>query len=308
MDSQSLNNVVFENKIKVRINGANLELINAPMNFSIKRTNEKEPNTCSLTIYNLNDVDISRLYDGIYSVEIYTNQYDLRTPDGELIWENVFTGMLREVLKPRKPRKPTKRKSKKPPKAPTARYYAPSIQYSGNEPDTYVTLELQEGNGIETSFFISRSYKSGQKAFDIIKDLARNMEMPVLFIGGLKDKEMNFNIPMYNIGLNCLHKMARYLDAKVTIVNGNIYFAPNSSSGTRIVHKYDEDNIPTPEFKEDKKIEVHTIFTPEIIPNEYIYITNKILRMDNGYRVLEVEHNFSNHDEDCETILTVKDT
>ena len=70
MSESPSNNVVFENKIKVRINGANLELINAPMNFNIKRTNEKEPNTCSLTIYNLNDTDISRLYDGIYSVEI----------------------------------------------------------------------------------------------------------------------------------------------------------------------------------------------------------------------------------------------
>lgn len=302
---QSTDNIVFENKIKVKINGANIELDNAPMNFTINRNNEKEPNTCSLNIYNLNDVDIAKLYDDIYSVEIYTNQYDLRTPDGELIWENVFTGMLREVLKPRKPSKAKKpRKSKK---SATPRYYAPSVQYNGDEPDTYITLELQEGNAVETSRFISRSYKSGQSAFEIIKDLARNLDMPVMFIGDLKDTTLNFNIPMYNIGLNCLHKMARYLDAKVTIVNGNIYFAPNSTTGSRIVHKYDEDNIPTPQFKEDKKIQIETIFTPEIIPNEYVYITNKILGMDAGYRVLEVEHSFSNHDTESSTTLTLKD-
>ena len=84
-------NIVFDNKINVRINGANIELDEASMDFTIERNNGKEPNTCSLNIYNLNDQDIARLYDNIYSVDIYTNQYDLRTPDGELIWENVFS-------------------------------------------------------------------------------------------------------------------------------------------------------------------------------------------------------------------------
>lgn len=299
-DNTNNSNIVFDNKIKVRINGANIELDEASMNFTIERNNGKEPNTCSLTIYNLNDQDIARLYDNIYSVDIYTNQYDLRTPDGELIWENVFSGVLRNITKPRKS------KTKKS-KAPT-RYYAPSIQYSTDEADTYITLELQEGSGIETSFFVSRSYKSGMSAFSIIKDIGRTMDMPVMFIGDLKDVNLNFNVPMYNVGLNCLHKMARYLDARVTIVNGNIYFAPNSSKGTRIIHKYDEDNIPTPEFKEDKKIEISTIFTPEIIPNEYIYISNKVLKINGAYKVIEIKHSFSNHSTDCETIITVKDT
>ena len=295
-NTNNSSNIVFDNKIKVRINGANIELDEASRNFTIERNNGKEPNTCSLTIYNLNDQDIARLYDNIYSVDIYTNQYDLRTPDGELIWENVFSGVLRNVTKP-------KGKSKKA----KTRYYAPNIQYNTSDADTYVTLELQEGNGIETSFFVSRSYKSGMSAFSIIRDIGRTMDMPVMFIGDLKDVNLNFNVPMYNVGLNCLHKMARYLDAKVTIVNGNIYMAPNSSKGTRIIHKFDEDNIPTPEFKEDKKIEISTIFTPEIIPNEYVYISNKVLNMNSAYRVLEIKHTFSNHSTDCESVITVKD-
>lgn len=297
--------VIFENKIKVRINGVNIELTDTDMNFKITRTNDKEPNTCTLTIYNLNDEDVSRLYDDIYSVEIYTNQYDLRDANNEIIWQNVFNGVLRDVIKPQKistTKKPRKKK-----KATSTRYYAPNVQYSGDEPDTYVTIELQEGSGIETSKFISKSYKSGMSAFSIIKDMAKSMDMPVIFLGDLKDTNLNFNIPMYNIGLNCLHKMATYLDSKVTIVNGCIYIAPNTSNGNKILHKFDEDNIPTPEFKEDKKIQIETIFTPEIIPNEYIYITNKILRMNNAYRVLEVEHNFSNHSLESETIITVKD-
>ena len=36
---QSTDNIVFENKIKVKINGANIELDNAPMNFTINRNN-----------------------------------------------------------------------------------------------------------------------------------------------------------------------------------------------------------------------------------------------------------------------------
>lgn len=289
--------VVFENKIKVRINGVNIELTDTDMNFTITRNNEKEPNTCSLTIYNLNDTDVSRLYDDLYSVEIYTNQYDLRDSNNQIIWQNVFNGTLKDIKKP-------KGKSKK---NKTTRYYAPSIQYEGGEADTSVTLELQEGSGVDTSMFISKSYKSGTSAFSIIKDMAKTMDMPVMLLGDLKDTNLNFNVPLHGIGLNCLHKMATYLGAKVTIVNGSIYVAPNLSSGSRILHKFDEDNIPTPEFKEDKKIEISTIFTPEIIPNEYIYITNKILRMNGAYRVLEVQHSFSNHGPESDTIITVKD-
>lgn len=294
--------VVFENKIKVRINGVNIELTDTDMNFTISRNNSSEPNTCSLTIYNLNDTDVSRLYDDLYSVEIYTNQYDLRDSNNQIIWQNVFNGTLRNIKKPTRTKAKTKSKKTRP-----ARYYAPSIQYEGSEADTYVTLELQEGSGIDTSMFISKSYKSGTSAFSIIKDMAKAMDMPVMLLGDLKDTNLNFNVPLYGIGLNCLHKMATYLGAKVTIVNGSIYVAPNLSSGSRILHKFDEDNIPTPEFKEDKKIEISTIFTPEIIPNEYIYITNKILKMNGAYRVLEVQHSFSNHTTDADTVITVKD-
>ena len=295
-----MNVTIFENKIKVLIHGPNIQLEEADCEFSAEFTDEKEPNSCKLKIYNLNEQNMNAVLNNTEYVEIFTNQYGLKDTDGNILWQSAFEGLLREAIK-----KPKKTKTGKISKA-KAKILTPAITTGEDEADDYIELDLQEGNGADIGTFVSKSYRNGFSVKKVLTDLAKSIDMEIVFDKNVKNFNLNYPIILHDNVRNSLNKVASYIDAKCTISNNRVYIVSNNPEGTAVYYQFDEDNIPQPKFLQDKKIEFVAPYMSNLTVGSFVKLSNKKLNIDNIYQICKIESSFSNHSEDCETKVTVK--
>lgn len=295
-----MNVTVFENKIKILIHGPNIQLEEADCGFSTEFTDEKEPNSCKLKIYNLNEQNMDAVLNNTEYVEIFTNQYGLKDTDGNILWQSAFEGLLREAIK-----KPKKTKTGKISKA-KVKILTPAITTGDDEADDYIELDLQEGNGTDIGTFVSKSYRNGFSVKKVLTDLAKSIDMEIVFDKNVKNFNLNYPIILHDNVRNSLTKVASYIDAKCTISNNRVYIVSNNPEGTAVYYQFDEDNIPQPKFLQDKKIEFVAPYMSNLTVGSFVKLSNKKLNIDNIYQICKIESSFSNHSEDCETKVTVK--
>ena len=295
-----MNVTIFENKIKVLIHGPNIQLEEADCEFSAEFTDEKEPNSCKLKIYNLNEKNMDAILNHTEYVEIFTNQYGLKDTDGNILWQSAFSGLLREAIK-----KPKKTKTGKISKA-KAKILTPAITTGDDEADDYIELDLQEGNGTDIGVFVSKSYRNGFSVKKVLTDLAKSIDMEIMFDKNVKNFNLNFPIILHDNVRNSLSKVASYIDAKCTISNNRVYIVSNNPEGAVTYYQFDEENIPQPKFLQDKKIEFTAPYMSTLTVGSFVKLSNKKMNIDNIYQICKIESSFSNHSEDCETKVTVK--
>ena len=164
--------MIFENKIKVKIYGPNLEIEEADMNFEATFTDEKDPNECTLRIYNLTEEHMNQIIKDCKYVEIYTNQYGVKDTDGTLLWQKAFEGLPREMEKKSKPSYTKKGKLRKS-STNKVKYLTPALQRIIDDADDYIELQLQEGDGRDIGTFVSKSYKTGFDVKKILTEMAQ---------------------------------------------------------------------------------------------------------------------------------------
>lgn len=286
---------VFQNRIKVNIYGPDLEIEDADMNFTSTFTSEKEPNSCKLRIYNLKEETLNAVLKKTEYVEIFTNQYGLKDSDGQLIWQPAFAGTKRDI---EKKAKTAKGKSK---------YLTPSITvHDGEEADEYIEIDLQEGDGKDIGTFVSKSYKNGFNVKKILTDLAKSINMEIVFDKNIKNFFVTYPIILHDNVRNSLTKVASYIGATVTISNNRVYVVGNNPDGVISYYHFDETNIPQPKFLQDKKIEFIAPFMSNLIVGSFIKLSNKKMELDDVLQISKTENSFSNHSEECETKVTVK--
>ena len=291
---------IFENKIKVKIYGPNIETDEADCNFEVEFTDEKEPNTCKLTIYNLNDKNMDAILNDTQYVEIYTNQYGLKDSDNTTLWQFAFGGILREAIK-----KPKPTKSGKPSKS-KAKVLAPAITAEVDEADEYIQIELQEGDGTDIGTFVSKSYKKGFYVKKILTDLAKSIDMEIVFDKNVQNFYLTYPIILHDNVRNSLSKVASYLGATCTISNNRVYIVSNNPDGVASYYQFDEENIQRPKMLQEKKIEFTAPYMPALTVGSFVRLVNKKMNLDGIYQICKIESKFSNHSEDCETKVTVK--
>lgn len=291
---------IFENKIKFKIYGPNIETDEADCNFEVEFTDEKEPNTCKLTIYNLNDKNMDAILNNTQYVEIFTNQYGLKDSDNTTLWQFAFGGILREAIK-----KPKPTKSGKPSKS-KAKVLAPAITAEVDEADEYIQIELQEGNGTDIGTFVSKSYKKGFYVKKILTDLAKSIDMEIVFDKNVKNFYLTYPIILHDNVRNSLSKVASYLGATCTISNNRVYVVSNNPDGVASYYQFDEENIQRPRMLQEKKIEFTIPYMPALTVGSFVRLVNRKMNIDGIYQICKIESKFSNHSEDCETKVTVK--
>lgn len=291
---------VFENKIKIKIYGPNIETDEADCNFEVEFTDEKEPNTCKLTIYNLNDKNMDAILNDTQYVEIYTNQYGLKDSDNTTLWQFAFGGILREAIK-----KPKPTKSGKPSKS-KAKVLAPAITAEVDEADEYIQIELQEGDGTDIGTFVSKSYKKGFYVKKILTDLAKSIDMEIVFDKNVQNFYLTYPIILHDNVRNSLSKVASYLGATCTISNNRVYIVSNNPDGVASYYQFDEENIQRPKMLQEKKIEFTAPYMPALTVGSFVKLVNRKMNIDGIYQICKIESKFSNHSEDCETKVTVK--
>ena len=291
---------IFENKIKIKIHGPNIETDEADCNFEVEFTDEKEPNTCKLTIYNLNDKNMDAILNNTQYVEIFTNQYGLKDSDNSILWQSAFGGILREAIK-----KPKSTKSGTPSKA-KAKVLAPAVTTELDEADEYIQIELQEGNGTDIGTFVSKSYKKGFNVKKILTDLAKSIDMEIVFDKNVQNFYLTYPIILHDNVRNSLVKVASYIGATCTISNNRVYVISNNPEGVATYYQFDEENIQRPRMLQEKKIEFTAPYMPALTVGSFVRLVNKKMNLDGIYQICKIESKFSNHSEDCETKVTVK--
>ena len=299
-----MNTTIFENKIKVIIYGPNIEITEADCDFATELTDEKDPNTCKVKIYNLNDVNMDLVLNNTEYIEIFTNQYGEKDTNGQILWQFAFGGIVKEAEKKPKPKYTKKGKLRKT-KAKT-KYLTPSITTGDDDADDYIEIELQEGNGTDIGTFVSKSYRNGFDVKKILTDLAKSIDMEIVFDKNVKNFKVTYPIILHDNGRNSLNQVASYIGCTCTIQNDRIYVVSKNPSGTTIYFSFDEENIQQPKYLQDKKIEFTAPYMPTILVGSFVKLSNKKMEIDGFYQVCKIESSFSNNTEDCETNITVK--
>ena len=291
---------IFENKIKLLIHGPNIQIEDADCEFSAEFTDEKEPNSCKLRIYNLNEKNMNAVLNNTEYVEIFTNQYGLKDTDGTILWQSAFEGLLRQAEKKSKPTKSGKASKSK------TKYLTPAVTSGSDEADDYIEIDLQEGDGTDIGTFVSKSYRDGFDVKKILTDLAKTINMEIVFDKNIKNYFLTYPIILHDNIRNSLVQVASYVDATCTISNNRVYVVSNKPDGVITYFQFDEENIQQPKYLQDKKIEFVAPYMPTIIVGSFIRLVNKKMEIDGIYQVSKIESKFSNHSEDCETKITVK--
>lgn len=299
-----MNVAIFENKIWFKIYGPNIESYDADCEFETIFTEEKEPNTCKLKIYNLTDENMNAILNNTQYVEIFTNQYGTKDDEGNILWQKAFGGLKRNIEK--KP-KTSYTKSGKIRKTNTkTKYLTPSITIASDEADDYIEIDLQEGSGEDIGTFVSKSYKSGFNVKKILIDLARSINMEIVFDKNVNNYNISYPIILHNNVRNSLEQVASYIGCKCTIANGRIYIVSNNPDGVISYYQFDEENTQRPNYLENKKIEFIAPYMPTLLPAQFVKLINKKQGIDGIFQVAKIESNFSNHSEECESKITVR--
>lgn len=299
-----LQTTIFENKIKILIHGPNIQIEDADCEFSTEFTDEKEPNSCKLKIYNLNEENMNAVLNNTEYIEIFTNQYGIKDSDGTTLWQSAFEGILRQAEK--KPKNPYTKSGKLRKNANKIKYLTPSITTGEDEADDYIEIDLQEGNGTDIGTFISKSYRNGFNVKKILTDLAKAINMEIVFDKNVQNFNLTYPIILHDNIRNSLTKVASYIDAKCTISNNRVYIVSNNPEGVVTYFQFDEDNIPQPKYLQDKKIEFTAPYISTLVVGSFIKLINRKMGIDGIYEICKIESKFSNHSEDCETKVTVK--
>lgn len=295
---------IFENKIKILIHGPSIQIDEADCEFSTEFTDEKEPNVCTLKIYNLDEKNMDSILNNTEYVEIFTNQYGLKDKDGTILWQSAFEGILREAEKKPKPTYTKKGKLRK--TQAKTKYLTPSITTGDDDADDYIEIVLQEGNGTDIGTFISKSYRKGFDVKQILTELAKEIDMEIVFDKNVTNFILNYPIILHDNIRNSLTQVASYIGAKAEISNNKVYIVSENPNGVITYYQFDEENIQQPKYLQDKKIEFTAPYMPTIMIGGFVKLVNKKMELDNVFQVCKIESKFSNYSEDCETKITVK--
>ncbi len=302
-----MNITIFENKIKLKIYYGTyvLETDQADCEFETMFSDESNVlNTCKLKIFNLNEEHINSIITDTKYVEIWTNQYGEKDENGLPLWQLAFEGLLREAIKKPKPTYTKKGKLRK--SSSKVRYLTPSVITGDDEADDYIELSLQEGKGADIGTFVSKSYRTGFNVKKILTDMAKSIEMEIVFDKNVKDWNVTYPITLHDNVRNSLNRVASYIGCKAVINNNKVYIASENPDGVITYYWFDENNTQQPNYEQDKKISFTIAYMPTLLPAQFVKLTNKKQQIDGIFQIVKIESKFSNHSEDCESKITVK--
>ena len=286
----------FKNRIKVYIHGPNIEVEDADMSFITTFTDEKEPNLCTLKIYNLNEANMDAVLNNTKYIEIFTNQYGIKNTDGTILWQGAFAGI---------PKSTEEVKTLKSGKTNT-KHNTPSINANVEEGDYYIQFDIQEGDGRDIGKFVSKSYRAGFDVKKIITDVAKSIDLEPVFDKNIKNFKLTYPIILHENVRDSLVKLASYIDATCTFNNGRVYVVGNNPNGLTTYFHFDESNIPQPKFLQNNKIEFVAPYISTLNVGTFVKLTNRKKHIDGIYQICKIENAFSNYSEDCESKITVK--
>ena len=288
----------LKNRIRIEIAGANLVIEDADIEVEVKKTNEKAPNYCTVTIYNTSDTTYNTIKDKSLYVKVYA---DIRMQGYDLIFEGDLRG-LRKYKKPSKSKPKSKytkrgklRKVRKSTATPS--YNEPAVRTEDDGADVKTIIELQDR--IKTQFLnfhYTVAYEGKISNIEILKNCLKTLQAGNIGQGQIDTpKEFIFSNgysysgPIYNL----MTQMAALGSCNLTIQNGTISCITKGGKNLDWVYVLDGTTCPRPEEDTNKEINVDAPILPGLNPDNLVKLDFD--KINGVYKVYKIDTSINNY-------------
>lgn len=266
--------------IMLRIAGADLQITDLDIDFDIYKTNKKDPNKSTITIWNLNDTTYQRILEKTYAVDLYVWYGD---DEPSLI----FRGYVEKDQ--------TAKQNSQQGRINTARGFLASTVKQDNRGgfDIPTIIELIDARVAYTEKTINKNYRSAVTSTQIIKDCINAMGIGIAkFSENLPEKTYN----SYNaIGKPhvILDKICKALNIRWNISNDLIQvIAPNEQFNGTYAVLLNPNNSMRPTRNGENELTISTRLIPWINPEDWVQCDFKDFR---GTEQVRAVHSVGNN-------------
>ena len=251
--------------IMLRVGGADVQITDLDIDFDIFKTNKKEPNKSTITIWNLNDTTYQRILEKAYAVDLYTWYGD----DEPAL---IFRGYIE------KPQ--TTKQNNAQGKINTARGFLASTVKQDNRGsfDIPTIIELVDARVAYTDTYINKNYRSAVTSTQIIKDCIEAMDIGVAkFSENLPEKTYT-NYKAVGKPHVILNTICKALNIRWNIQNGLIQIiSPTEQFKGTYAVLLNANNSQRPTRNGDNELTISTRLLPFLNPEDWVHCDFKDL-------------------------------
>jgi len=276
--------------IRIEIAGANRVIDDADIELEIKKTNEKEPNYCTVTIYNCSHATYNQIKEEANYVKCYA---DINNEGYVLIFE----GDLKKLKKDEKTKsKYTKtgklrKKSKSEP-----RYNEPSVRVEDDGPNIKTIIELEDGfKTYFTNFHYKVSYSGNITNKIILNNCLKLIREKNIGLGQIDTLDevvfkngYSYSGPIFNLA----SQMATLGGCNLTIQNGLVSCVKKNIKNMEWVYVLDGSICAKPEENSNKEIDIDAPVLLALNPDNLVYLNFEEFK--NSYKVYKIETKLNN--------------
>lgn len=266
--------------IMLRIAGADVQITDLDIDFDIFKTNKKDPNKSTITIWNLNDTTYQRILEKAYAVDLYT-WYGNDEPS------LIFRGY---VEKDQSVKQNTAQG-----KINTARGFLASTIKQDNRGgfDIPTIIELVDARVAYTETSINKKYPNSVTSTEILHDC---IEAMAVGIAKFSEKLPEKTYPHYNaIGKPhvILDKICRALNIRWNVQNGLIQIiAPDEQFNGTYAVLLNPNNSQRPTRNGENEITISTRLLPFLNPEDWVQCEFKEFK---GVEQIRAVHSVGNN-------------
>ena len=272
-----------------------IEIENLRINFSIQKTWDKNPNNSKIQVWNLKQ----------------STRQELEKPDTRVV---LYAGYAEDA--------------------------GPLLIFQGDVafawskfdgPDIVTEFDLKDGLKEIRDTTISVGYNKGVKSTQVLNDVAKKMEVPLVLSSNAPTREWKNGLSHHGSARGLLDKVAKATNLEWSIQNGNIQVIERGMVTTRQSFEISQDSgmIKVPEVKREaesqtgggtkkgkgkakdtpKKYwygwEVNCLLMPTLLPGDRVVLNTKTV--EGIFRIEELTHDGDNWEGDWQTKLTLVD-
>ena len=286
----------LKTNIKIEIAGANIVIEDADIELEIKKTNEKEPNYCTVTIYNMADSTYNEINDKAYYVRCYA---DIGMKGYSLIFEGDLRNLKKYKKSGKSKSKYTKNGKLRKVSKSTAepKYNEPSVRSEDEGSDVKTIIELQDGLKTQfLNFHYKISYEGRISNIDILNDCLKTLQGGNTGLGQIDTPNEHMFVngfaysgPIYNLAT----QMAAIGGCNLTFQNGVVSCIRKGGKTLDYIYVLDGTNCPRPEEDTNKEINVDAPVLPGLNPDHIVKLDFDKIKGE--YKVYKSTTNLNNY-------------
>ena len=276
----------LSNKIILQIIGTDIEISELDIDFEIELTNEADPNSAQVTIWNLSESTRSEIIQNFTAVRIL---YEDFYTEGLI---NVYTGFKRSKVE---------QKSSKGGSSKTKRQVG--LENVGSDVGTVLYL-AENLNNFSNSFF-SKSYTTEVSSKTIISDVAKTMQAGTFYQAPVNHIVYKNGISFHENSRTALSRVCKTIDCNWSLTQSAVNISPIKTKIQQSTFLFDGDTIDSPKPLDNDEFSFETRFVPQLKPDMWVRVET---RDYNGtYKITKIKHSASNHGDKCVSEITLKE-